>query len=420
MPRGICYTFSMSAATRVVVVGAGAAGMMAAGVAAARGAHVTLLERNLETGRKLRLSGKGRCNITNDTDIDGLLANVPGNPRFLRPAFYAFTPQAAMGFFTDHGVPVKTERGGRVFPVSDDADDVAEALQRFCLDGGVTLHNGIRVQRLLVNDGRVRGVAAENGATFPADAVILATGGASYPGTGSTGDGYRLATDAGHTILPLRPSLVGLETMEAWPAEAQGLSLRNVTLTACAPHGKKLYQELGEMLLTHLGVSGPLVLTASRFVGDQPGSLLRIDLKPGLSEEDLTARILRDFEKYHRREIINALGDLLPRTLIPVMIRLADIPPHTWVHEVTRAQRQRLVGLLKALTLTVKKARPLAEAIVTVGGVNTHEIDPHTLQSRLLPGLFFTGEMIDVDGYTGGFNLQIAWSTGHLAGHVGA
>ena len=403
---------------RVVVVGAGAAGMMAAGIAAAGGARVDLLERNAEVGRKLRLSGKGRCNLTNETDIDGLLANIPGNPKFLRTAFYRFTTQDAMAFFAARGVAVKTERGGRVFPESDRADDVVESLIGFCRDGDVAFRTGVRVQKLLVNDGRIRGVQLE-GAQFPADAVILATGGLSYPGTGSTGDGYRLAQEVGHTIVPTRPSLAPLETVEHWPSEAQGLSLRNVTLTVLSPTGKKIHHELGELLFTHFGVSGPLALTASRHIDDQPASgrsTLVIDLKPGLTEEALDARILRDLTKYHRREFFNALDDLLPRSLIPIIIHQAEIPPATWAHDVTRAQRLRLTHLLKHLTLTVKKIRPIAEAIITAGGVNTREIDPRTLQSRLLPGLYFAGELIDVDAYTGGFNLQIAWSIGHLAG----
>lgn len=403
-------------AGRIVVVGGGASGLMAAGVAGGRGFRVAVLERNREVGRKLRISGKGRCNITNDTDIDGLLAHIPGNPRFLRTAFYRFGPQETMAFFAAHGVITKVERGGRVFPASDDADEVAEALSDFCAGNGVHIHTQVTVRRLVVADGRVTGVQTEDGTVFPAMAVILATGGASYPGTGSKGDGYRMAAEVGHTIVPIRPSLVPLETVETWPGQAQGLSLRNVTLTAFSPEGKKLSEELGEMLLTHFGVSGPLVLTASRHVADMPGSRLVIDLKPGLNAAALDLRVQRDFKEFSRRLFANALGELLPRTLIPVIVTLSQIPPDLPVHQITREQRLALVRLLKQLTLTVKKARPLTEAIVTVGGVSTKEIDPRTLASRLVPGLYFTGEVIDVDGYTGGFNLQIAWSTGHLAG----
>jgi predicted Rossmann fold flavoprotein len=402
--------------TRVLIIGGGASGLLAAGVAAGRGHTVTVLERNREVGRKLHISGKGRCNITNDTDIPGLLKNIPGNPNFLRTAFHRFTPEDAMAFFTDLGVPVKTERGGRVFPESDDADDVVRALTRFCTEAGARIATDITVKSLVVEEGQIAGVLAADGRRFEADAVILATGGASYPGTGSKGDGYRMAREVGHTTMPIRPSLVPIETEEAWPKAAQGLSLRNVRLTAFSPEGKSLHTELGEMLFTHYGVSGPLVLTASRHVAERPGSPLVIDLKPGLDEAALDARVQRDFAAAQRKQFGNALGDLLPKTLIPVIIGLSGIPEATPVHQVTREQRRTLVHLLKHLTVTVKRARPLAEAIITVGGVSTREIDSRTMQSKLVPGLYFTGEVIDVDGYTGGFNLQIAWSTGHLAG----
>jgi predicted Rossmann fold flavoprotein len=405
-------------ATRVIVVGAGASGAMAAGVAGSRGCAVTLLDRNRFIGRKVRIAGKGRCNVTNDTDVRGLEANIPGNPKFLRTAFYHFTPKDTVAFFAALGVPCKTERGGRVFPESDSADDVADALAHFCADNGVTFHHETTVAGVRVADGRVSGVALASGAVLEADAVILATGGSSYPGTGSRGDGYRWAAALGHTIIPVRPSLVPLETVEAWPAEAQGLALKNVALTACGPDGKKRYHEQGEMLFTHFGVSGPLVLSASRHASE-PGCTLSIDLKPALDDKALDARVLRDFEAQHRKQYANALGDLLPRSLIPIVVRLSGIALETPVHAITREQRLLLVRLLKGLPLAVKGARPWTEAIVTAGGVSTAEIDPRTLQSRLVPGLYFTGEVIDVDAYTGGFNLQIAWSTGHLAGeHV--
>lgn len=406
----------MTEQQQVIVVGAGASGLLAAGVAAQRGRQVLLVERNPSVGRKLIISGKGRCNLTNDTDIDGLMANIPGNAKFLRTAFYRFGPRETMDFFTALGVPLKTERGGRVFPESDDAGEVVHALVQFCRTAGVRLHTGAIARRLLTAQGRLTGVLLDDNSFLPADAVVLATGGASYPGTGSTGDGYRMARELGHTIIPIRPSLVPLVTEESWPAEAQGLSLRNITLTAFSPEGKVLYRELGEMLLTHFGVSGPLVLTASRYVGGQPGSRLEIDLKPGLDDAALDARVLRDFAEFSRREYANALSDLLPRTFIPVFVHLSHIPPHIPVHQITREQRQTLVRLLKHLPLTVKGTRSYAEAVVTAGGVSTKEIDPRTLESKILPGLFFTGEVIDVDGLTGGYNLQIAWSTGHLAG----
>ncbi|HEX2948057.1 MAG TPA: NAD(P)/FAD-dependent oxidoreductase [Armatimonadota bacterium] len=401
---------------RVIVIGGGASGLLAAGVAAGRGAQVTLLERNHLMGRKLHISGKGRCNVTNATDIPGLERNIPGNPKFLRSAFYRFGPQEAIAFFSEHEVPCKTERGGRVFPESDNADDVVHALVQFCRQQGVHLVPDVAVQHVMTADGQVIGVKAEHGQEYHADAVILATGGASYPGTGSRGDGYRMAEELGHTIIPIRPSLVPLETEEAWPAEAQGLSLRNVELTAFAPDGKKLYSDRGEMLFTHFGITGPLVLTASRHVADKPGSHITLDLKPALDEATLDARVLRDFEKFNRREFSNALAELLPRSLIPVIIKLSGIAPHTFIHQITREERLRFVHLLKHLSLTVKRPRSMFEAIITVGGVNTKEIDSRTMESKLVHGLFLTGEVIDVDGYTGGFNLQIAWSTGHLAG----
>ncbi|MHB9025053.1 MAG: BaiN/RdsA family NAD(P)/FAD-dependent oxidoreductase [Armatimonadota bacterium] len=406
----------MAHTDRVLVIGGGASGLMAAGTAAQRGKEVLLLERNRQLGRKLRIAGKGRCNFTNDADIDDLLANIPGNPRFLRHALYQFDSRAAIEFFANLGVPSKVERGGRVFPVSDDADDIANALERFCRNAGVTIQTQVTARRLQVRDGKVFGVETDTGKLLPAGKVILATGGASYPGTGSRGDGYRMAAEVGHSIIPIRPSLVPMETEERWPAEAKGLSLRNVILTAYTPRGKQVYTELGEMLLTHFGVSGPLILTASRHLPDLPGSRLEIDLKPGLDEEELDARILRDFEQFRRKHFANALDDLLPRSLIPIIVQLSEIPAATPVFALTRQQRRRLVRLLKHLSLTISKARPFSEAIVTAGGISTREIDTRTMESKIVSGLFFTGEVIDVDGYTGGFNLQIAWSTGRLAG----
>lgn len=414
----ICYTTGMESQTkRVLIVGGGASGLMAAGVAARQGLDTTVLERNREVGVKLHISGKGRCNITNDTDVAGLEKQIPGNPKFLRTAFYAFAPRETIAFFTAHGVPCKTERGDRVFPISDSADDVVAALRDMCRTANVHIRTNTVVRRVITAEGKVVGVETTNGEVLAADAVIIATGGASYPGTGSKGDGYRMAAELGHTIVPIQPSLVPLETEETWPADAQGLALRNVRLTAFSADGKKRYTELGEMLLTHFGVSGPLVLTASRHVSDAPRARLEIDLKPGLDEQALDARILRDFEKYHRRDFSNALEDLLPRTMIPIMVKLSGIAPHTAVNQITREQRLALVRLFKQLPLTVKRPRGIAEAIVTVGGVSTKEIDPRTMESKLVAGLYFTGEVIDVDGYTGGFNLQIAWSTGYLAGN---
>jgi predicted Rossmann fold flavoprotein len=377
---------------------------------------VTVVEKNAVLGRKLRISGKGRCNLTNDTDVAGLLAHIPGNPRFLKHAFHRFTPRMTMAFFTEHGLALKTERGERVFPVSDDADDVAHALEGYCRDAGVRIASGVSVRRIVSAGGCVTGVESATGRRYPAEAVVLATGGASYPGTGSTGDGYRLAAELGHTIIPPRASLVPVETVETWPTELQGLSLRNVTLSVLAPGGERLYREQGELLFTHFGVSGPLVLSASRYLGEGQGAGLLIDLKPALEESRLDARVLRDFAGSQRRHFSNALGDLLPASLIPVMVRLSGIPADRPVHQVTREQRARLVRLLKNLTLTVRSLRPLAEAIITTGGVDVREVNPLTMESKRIQGLYLAGEVLDVDGLTGGFNLQIAWSTGRLAG----
>jgi len=405
--------------TRVIVVGGGASGLMAAGMAAKRGLQVMLLERNATVGRKLRISGKGRCNLTNETDVPGLEKQIPSNPKFLRPAFYRFTPKDTMAFFEALGVPLKTERGGRVFPESDNADDVICALEAFCGEAGVDIRTNTTVKHLLTEGGRVTGVTTEDGVSYMADAVILAAGGSSYPGTGSRGDGFRMAKEVGHAIVQPQPSLVPLETVESWPLEAQGLSLRNVAMTTFSPEGKKLRSELGEMIFTHFGVSGPLVLSASRQVAQRPGSTLVIDLKPGLDEETLDARIVRDFAERSNKQFVNALDALLPLSMIPIIVHLSGIPERIPVHQITREQRLKLAHLLKHLTVTVKKARPFSEAIVTMGGVSTKEIDPNTLESKRVPGLYFTGEVIDVDAYTGGFNLQIAWSTGALAGtHV--
>jgi predicted Rossmann fold flavoprotein len=404
----------------VIVVGGGASGLVAAGTASGLGAEVLLLEKNREVGAKLHISGKGRCNVTNDTTIRGLLNNVPGNPNFLRHAFHHFTPQMTVAFFEELGVATKVERGARVFPVSDDAEDIVRALERFCNRLLVKTWTHAPVARLAMDGGRVVGVELVDRRVLLADAVILATGGASYPGTGSTGDGYRMAEESGHTITPLRASLVPLETVETWIRQVQGLSLRNVTLSAYTPAGKRVFQELGEMLITHVGVSGPLVLSASRHIIDMPGARLEIDLKPGLDEEKLDARLLRDFAEHSNRWFVNSLNELLPRSIIPVIVDLSGIDPITPVHQITRPQRMKLARLLKHLTLTVARPRPISEAIVTAGGVSVREVDSKTMASKVVQGLYFCGEVIDVDAYTGGFNLQIAWSTGRLAGESAA
>ncbi|HOM82931.1 MAG TPA: NAD(P)/FAD-dependent oxidoreductase [Armatimonadota bacterium] len=406
----------MAEQERVIVVGGGASGMMAAGTAAERGHRVLLLEKNRSLGRKLRITGKGRCNLTNLTDVEGLVEHLPGNGRFLRSAFYRFGPEDLIAFFTAWGLETKVERGNRVFPASDEAADVVTALERFLRAGHVEVWKESPVSRLLVEAGAIRGVQLRNGTELSAAAVILATGGASYPGTGSTGDGYCMACEVGHTIEPIRPSLVPLEVAEAWVPPLAGLTLKNVDLYALSPEGKILWHERGEMLFTHFGVSGPLVLSASRHLVGCTGCRLRIDLKPALTEEVLDARVQRDFHEAIRRQIGNALDKLLPRALIPVVLHVAGLPEDLPVHQVTRKQRHALVRVLKGLMLTVTRPRPLAEAIVTAGGVSTHEIDARTMASRVVDGLYLTGEVIDVDGYTGGYNLQAAFTTGRIAG----
>ncbi|MDH7568334.1 MAG: NAD(P)/FAD-dependent oxidoreductase [Armatimonadota bacterium] len=403
-------------ATQVVVVGGGASGMMAAGTAAACGCRVLLLEKNRSLGRKLRITGKGRCNLTNLTDVEGLVAHIPGNGRFLRGAFYRFGPEDLIRFFRELGLETKVERGARVFPASDDSVDVVRALTLFLRQGGVEVRFNAPVRRLAVDGGRVRGVWLADGAFLEAGAVVLATGGASYPATGTSGDGYRMAREVGHTLVPIRPSLVPLEVSEAWVPPLAGLSLRNVELYAMDRTGAVLWHERGEMLFTHFGVSGPLVLSASRHVGGREGCSLRIDLKPALSEERLDARVQRDLNAAARKRMGNALVDLLPRALIPVVLENAGIPAELPAHQLLRAQRHALVRVLKHLKLTVTRPRPWSEAVVTAGGVAVSEVDPRTMESRRVRGLYLTGEVLDVDGYTGGYNLQIAFTTGRVAG----
>ncbi len=399
----------------VIVVGAGAAGSMAAGQAAAHGASVLLLDKNARIGRKLMITGKGRCNVTNECGRDRFLEAVRRNPRFLYSAFDAFPPRAVMQFFEEQGVALKTERGARVFPVSDKAVDIVDALRRFLIRSGVELCQN-RVVSLLTEADRVCGVITADGTSRKGDAVVLATGGLSYPLTGSTGDGYRLAESVGHTVLPTGPSLTALVTNEDWCGDLMGLSLKNVTLTL--QKGKKtVFSELGELMFTHFGISGPLVLSASSYIdGDCADYCLSVDLKPGLDHAKLDARLLRDWEEIKNRTFSNSLGRLLPHSLIPVVVLLSGIDPKTQVNAVTREQRSRLVSLLKALPMTVRSLRPVEEAVVTRGGVKTAEVNPKTMESKIVKGLYFAGELLDLDAVTGGFNLQIAFSTGYLAG----
>lgn len=401
----------------VVVIGGGPAGMMAAGKAAERGNRVVLLEKNNRLGRKLYICGKGRCNLTNYSDIKELIANIPGNGKFLYSSFSRFSSYDIIEFFNELGVETKVERGKRVFPESDKASEVVDALARYIKDCGVEIRLESKVNKILVEDNKVMAVCYNNDKTVLCDAVILATGGLSYPGTGSTGDGYKFAEELGHTIISPKPSLVPLVVKEEWVKNLQGLSLKNIKIEL--KKGSKLvYSDFGEMLFTHYGVSGPVILSASRHLLDYDyrDIELYIDLKPALSEEKLDIRILRDFEKYNRKIFINALDDLLPQKMIPVVVNLSGISPEKTVNQINREERLKLVKLLKYFKLTPVAPRPIKEAIVTAGGVNIKEITPSTMESKLVRGLFFAGEVIDVDAYTGGFNLTIAFSTGYTAG----
>ena len=407
---------------KVIVIGGGAAGMMAACMAAVEGAHVTLLEKNEKTGKKIYITGKGRCNLTNACQREEFLENVITNPKFLYSAFAQLDNQAVMNFFEKAGCRLKTERGDRVFPVSDHSSDVIAALNGELKKNRVQVMLHTEVSELLLEEGSIKGVLLSDGKKLHADAVIIATGGRSYEGTGSTGDGYRFAKQAGHTIKDLRPSLVPFVVKEEWCKKLQGLSLKNVAVTL-KKEKKKIYEGFGEMLFTHFGVSGPLILSASSFYTAKyngQDALLTIDLKPAMDREQLDKRILRDFEENAGKQFKNALDKLLPAKLIPVMVELSGIDPHKKTNEVTKKERSRLLELFKELKLTVNGCRGYGEAIITGGGVNVKEIDPKTMGSRLVNGLYFAGEVMDVDALTGGFNLQIAWSTGALAGKSAA
>ena len=405
--------------TPVVVVGGGAAGMMAALAARRAGAAVVLLEPNEKLGRKLYITGKGRCNLTNNTTPEGVLAHVTRNGRFLYSAVTRFPPAAVMEYFEALGVPLKTERGGRVFPCSDRAADVIDALFFALKKEGVVLRRG-KAEELRLAQGRVVGVSLGE-ESLPAGAVILATGGLSYPATGSTGDGYRLAQSAGHTIVPPTPSLVPLEEAGDTCAQMQGLSLKNVTLTLKNQKKKVVFQEQGEMLFTHFGLSGPLVLSASAHANWSRDTYTAVlDLKPALDEQTLDARLVREFSEHANQAFHNVLEHLAPRLLVPVLTARSGIPADLPANSVTKVQRRRLLELLKALCFEVQGPRPVEDAIVTSGGVKVGEIDPRTMESKLVQGLYLAGELIDVDAYTGGFNLQIAWCTGRAAGQAAA
>ncbi len=400
--------------TEILVVGGGAAGMLAAGTAAERGGRVTLLEQNNRLGKKLYITGKGRCNVTNRCTAEEVLHNVPRNPRFLYSAMNAFPPEEAMAFFESLGCPLKTERGDRVFPASDKSASVVDALRGWLGKNGVRVEQG-RAASLLLSDGRVMGVRTGAG-EMSAERVILCTGGCSYPLTGSTGDGYRLAEQAGHTVVPPRGSLVPLEEAGEDCAEMAGLSLRNVSLKLLDGKGKTVYQDFGELLFTHFGLSGPTALSASAHMEPGKPYTVELDLKPALDEKKLDDRLLRDFDKYRNRDFENALGDLLPKSMIPVAVARSGIPPDRKVNAITKEQRRALLAVCKHFRVPIQGVRPVEEAIVTAGGVKTSEVNPKTMASRLCEGLYFAGELLDVDAYTGGFNLQIAWATGRAAG----
>ncbi|MBE6589330.1 MAG: NAD(P)/FAD-dependent oxidoreductase [Ruminococcaceae bacterium] len=402
---------------RVAVIGGGAAGMMAALTAARAGATVTLYEKNDRLGKKLRITGKGRCNLTNNCDLNEFLSNVPTNPRFLYASLSRFSTADTISFFEEAGVPLKTERGKRVFPVSDRAGDIVAALDRRCRAAGVCIRHD-RVTGLLIEDGCACGVRLGS-SLEEADAVIVCTGGRSYPMTGSDGDGYRFASAAGHTVTPLSPSLVPLLAKGKLCPSLQGLSLKNVAL--CVKNtatGKSVYEDFGEMLFTHYGLTGPMILSASAHLSDvsSGGFEAIVDLKPALDEKTLDARLRADFAKYQNRDLINALDDLLPQKMIAPLIGLCEIDPRKKVHSVTREERERMVKTLKGIRIPLCGHRPLDEAIITRGGVSVKEIDPKTMASRIVRGLYFAGEILDVDAYTGGFNLQIAFSTAVAAG----
>ena len=410
----------MSKRPEILVAGGGAAGMMAALFAARAGASVTLLERNEKLGKKIYITGKGRCNLTNDCSLEEFLRQVPRNPRFLYGALNRFGPQDMMALMEEAGCPVEVQRGQRVFPRSEKASDVIRALARLMEQAGVRVRLHSRIQSLIVQEGRAAGVVLESGERLEADAVILALGGQSYPMTGSTGDGYALAREAGHHVLPPEAVLSALETVEDWPRALQGLALKNVRLTLRSGR-KTLYTELGEMLFTHFGISGPLVLEMScHLPAELAQAQVTLDLKPGLTPQQLDLRLQRDFAAQPRKQLQNVLPGLLPLRLSALFPDLAGVSGERICGQITRGEREQLGAALKALPITLRARRPLAEAIVTRGGVDVKEIQPATMESKLLPGLYFAGEMIDVDAHTGGFNLQIAFSTGALAGSSAA
>lgn len=410
---------------KIIIVGGGASGMIAAIAAAEKGKKVILFEKNEKLGKKLFITGKGRCNVTNACDIETLFENIMTNSKFLYSAFYGFDNQETIRFFERIGCKLKIERGERVFPVSDHSSDVIAALNRQMIKHNVEIRLNTPIQKLLTKDEHIIGVITKNGTKEYADAVVLATGGLSYPVTGSTGDGYRMAGEIGHSLKETSPSLVPLVIKEEWCTSLQGLSLKNVNVSLKQNGKKAFYEGFGEMIFTHFGVSGPLILSASsyyaklqaNYAGKSRGNItLHLDLKPALKEEQLDKRILRDFEENKNKSFKNSLGALFPSKLIPVIIQLSGIDPEKKIHEITKEERIYFVRLIKNLEMTVTGTRDYKEAVITKGGIPVKEVNPSTMESKLVKGLFFAGEMIDVDALTGGFNLQIAWSTGYQAG----
>ena len=398
----------------VAVIGGGPAGIMAAATASLYGNKVILFEKNDFLGKKLLITGKGRCNVTNNAPIEEFIKNVPVNGNFLYSAFYSFTNQDLIELLKNLGIETKVERGNRVFPTSDKAKDIVNALVKYALDSGVKIVK-VPVLKIIKNDDGTLTVVLKDKRGVKCESVVVATGGASYPLTGSTGDGYKFAKELGHSIVDLKPSLVPLTVNENHVKNLQGLSLKNVSVTLMS-NGKKVYDDFGEMLFTHYGLSGPIILSASSHMRKNDNYEISIDLKPALDEQTLDKRILKDFEQAKNKDFANSLDNLLPKKLIPVIVELSKIPPHKKVNEITKDERKYLVSLLKDFKFSVKGFRPIEEAIITSGGVNVKEINPKTMESKIVPGLFFAGEIIDVDAYTGGFNLQIAFSTGYLAG----
>ena len=392
--------------------------MMAAATAADNGAEVILLEKQHRLGRKLLITGKGRCNITNDCDVEELIENVPTNGKFLYSAFYTFTNYDAINMFNSLGLKTKTERGKRVFPESDKALDVAKALEKQVKDKNVKVILNAKVNKIVTKDDKIEKVIYNNNESIKCDSVILATGGLSYPLTGSTGDGYKFAKDLGHTIVSPKPSLIGIEVQEDFVKDLEKLALRNVSIKVLNSKNKKIYDDFGEMEFTKYGLDGPIIKSASCRMKDTSKENYKIvlDLKPALDEEKLDKRIIKDFTKYTNKNFENSLDDLLPKKLIPIIVELSEIPRHTKVNQISKQQRLNLVHLLKNITFTDKKYRPIEEAIITSGGIKVSEINASTMESKIIENLFFAGEIIDVDAYTGGFNLQIAYSTAYLAG----